>query len=521
MNERVANMNPSFKQWVFREKENRRMLVLSLIYSILAFLLLKWRFPFPNFIPDSYSYLEAATANQGINMWPIGYSAFLRILSCFSNSDKFLILVQYLLLQSSILYFLFTVRYLLSPGKWLFRILAIVCIVNPLSLLIANFVTSDTLFAALSLIWLSQLLWILYRPGIPLLTIHAFILVFAFMVRYNALYYPLVSVAMILLTRLSVAKKLIALGSLTLLLGCFIGVNIAKYKTFTGTSQFSAFGGWQLASNALFAYAHSTPDAPEKLPESLRPLHKIVNHHMDSLNHLKTRPDQELGIYYLWNEGAPLKEYLREKWRNDPQRDGFKEWASMAPTYSAYGIWLIRHHPADFVHYYVLPNMVNYYAPSTEFLNIYNMGRDSADDMARWWFSLKTKKLHSGNKNIPLAEFYPIFLAVANLLFLLCFICFWTLGGFRKTGAHLPRALWWTGLIWLANLGFSVTASPVVLRYQVFPMIFTSVFMGLMLEFIIRESWASTSVHSDNSKNNYENHNRLISASRPGRLQQQ
>jgi hypothetical protein len=520
MTGKTANMNIPFKQWVRREPENRRVLVLSLIFSIISFIILKWKFPFPNFLPDSYSYLEAASTNRGINMWPIGYSSFLRLLSCFTNSDKLLVLVQYLLLQASILYFLFTIRYIHSPGRWLFRILVIVCMINPLSLLIANFVSSDTLFAALSLIWLTQLLWILYRPGIALLIFHAFILVFAFMVRYNALYYPLVSTAIILFTPLSIGKKLIALGSLALVLGCFIAINIAKYKTFTGAPQFSAFGGWQLASNALFAYAHSTPDAPEKLPESLRPLQRIVNHHMDSLSRLKTRPDQQLGIYYLWDEGAPLKEYLHEKWRNDPTGDGFKQWASMAPIYSAYGSWLIRHHLTDFINHYLLPNMVNYYAPSAEFMNIYNMGKDSVDDMARWWFSLKSKKVYSGNKNIVLAEVFPIFLALVNLLFLLCFICVWSLGGFRRSEPGFSKALWCVAFIWLANFGFSVLASPVVLRYQIFPMIFTSVFMALMLEFIIRES-RSSSVYSDTSNNKYENRNRFIPAGQPGRLQQQ
>ena len=175
-------------------------------YSILGFGLLKWAFPYPNFLPDSYSYLEAAFTNRGINMWPIGYSAFLRLFSSFTRSDTALVLCQYLLLQSSILYLCFTIRYLLRPGKWLFAIIVGACILNPLTLFVSNFVSSDAIFAAISIIWLTQLFWIVCRPGLWLILRHALILVTAFTVRYNALYYPLISLSVILLAAIPLSQ---------------------------------------------------------------------------------------------------------------------------------------------------------------------------------------------------------------------------------------------------------------------------------------------------------------------------
>jgi len=461
-------------------------LILTAVFSILAFIWLKWRYPYPNFLPDSYSYLEAAFKNANINMWPIGYSVFLRLFSCFTRSDTALVVFQYVLLQVGVLYFLFSVSYLFKTGKWLTRILFLFCIANPLSLLISNFISSDSLFAAVSVVWFTQLLWIIYRPTTRLLLLHALVLVLAFSIRYNALYYPLISVAIIGWTSMPTARKCIAIGSIVLLLGGFIGNSIYQYRQMTGTNQFSAFGGWQLASNALFAYAHSPQDAPHSVPEKLSQLQLTVNRHMDSLNKLANRPDNHLGVYYLWDEHAPLKQYLALRWAKDTITDGFKRWAVMGPIYSAYGSWLIRKHPADFIRYYIWPNMINYYVPSTEFLAIYNMGRDSVEDMASFWFGYKTNKITSRDKLIAEVNFLPILLAIINLLFALSAVAFGALKGFKTSYPHFAKALPWMIIVWAANFCFSVLASPIVLRYQLFPMIITFTSLGLILEFLIR-----------------------------------
>lgn len=494
-----------FKTWIRKDSENNVYLIMSGIFSILAFIWLKMTYPHPNFLPDSYSYLDAAFNNQDINMWPIGYSKFLRLFSSFTRSDIALVFVQYILLQASVLYFLFTIRYLLSPGKWLFRILSFCCIVNPISLYVSNFISSDALFATLSLVWFTQLLWILYRPGVRLLILHALVLLLAFSVRYNALYYPLISLALIGLTHMSISKKIIGIGSMLLLLGGFVGFNLYKSRQLTGSAQFSAFGGWQMASNALFAYAHADPDSAATVPAKFRELQGIVIRHMDSLSRLTIRPDKELGIYYLWDDHAPLKEYLIARYRKDSVTDGYKRWSSMGPIYSAYGGWLIGKHPLVFIGHYLLPNIVNYYVPSPEFMNIYNMGKDTVEDLAKFWFNYKTNKVTVPNKQIGFMDSYPIALAIINLVFVLSFVSFWLLEGFKKSGPYPSKALKWMGCIWLANFGFSVLASPIVLRYQVFPMLITFAFLGILIEFIHRESRATKPIKHNNHEHESPN----------------
>jgi hypothetical protein len=245
-----------------------------------------------------------------------------------------------------------------------------------------------------------------------------------------------------------------------------------------------------MATNALFAYAHVPPNAKERVPRAFKKIHGITVKHMDSLSRVKIRPDQELGIYYLWDEKAPLKVYLAQKYAKDSTTHYLKRWASVAPLYGQYGSWLIRQHPGAFAKHYVLPNLVNYYAPPVEFLGIDNMGKDSVDQGALLWFGYKTNKVHSfsKNRNIILTGIFPPFLAVINILFFFSFVGFSVLGGFGKISPYAKKALLIVLLIWCVNLVFSVLASPIVLRYQAFPFIITFVAGVLLLAYVIRAS---------------------------------
>lgn len=478
------------KLWFWQSREQRLLLALAGIAVLVQLMWFKYLYPYPNFLPDSYSYLDAAHNNQFINMWPIGYSWFLRLFSCFTNSHTALVVCQYLLLQASILYLLFTLAYLLPTGKLTLRILLCCSVLNPLLFHVSNFVSSDSLFATLSLIWLSQLLWIIYKPEIRLLIIHAIVLLLVFTVRYNALYYPLVSLLVISTGRARLQTKLAGAAAIVLLLGGFIGRTIYKYQAITGTTQFSGFSGWQLASNALFAYAHVPPEARKLTPEKFQTLHSITDRHMDSLNKLTLRPDSTLGIYYLWNEQAPLKKYIHQYYSNDSTIDGFKQWASMGPVYRQYGTYLIRQYPQAFARYYLWPNLGNYYSPEAEFLAMYNMGLDSIEPIATMWFKLKSNKVHSAfrDKKIKIGNILPVLLAATNLAFIVSFISFIFLDGLKKGSRLFIQCLWLMFLIWICNAGFSVLASPIVLRYQAFPMITTFAFMLLLLRYIIQES---------------------------------
>src|ERR1044072_8210268 len=132
---------------------------------------------------------------------------------------------------------------------------------------------------------------------------------------------------MSLFCRISSSKKTLGITTVVLLIGSFIIRTMHEYKTQTGIIQFSAFSGWQLASNALFSYTKVKPNDLYIIPPKFQLLHKIVNMHMDSLRHEKNRPDESLGSYYLWNTQSPLTRYMLSKLPSDTVVDDFKEWA--------------------------------------------------------------------------------------------------------------------------------------------------------------------------------------------------
>lgn len=483
----------SLSGWIWKNKHSRILLVISIIATIIQFVLFKIMYPFPNFLPDSYSYIIAAATNQDINLWPVGYSKFLRFFSSFTHSHIALVLFQYLVLQAAILYLIFTVINLFQPLKWIVHVLFLFGVMNPLWLYVSNFVSSDALFASLSIVWFTQLLWLGRNVTGWLLFWHALTLMLVFSLRFNALYYPLISIAFITVAKFSMRLKFLGIALIITLMGLYILHNYTQYKKLTNTKQFAAFGGWQLAANALYAYAHVTKEDRQPVPDPFRSLHTLVNKHIDSLSNLPFRPDSALGVYYLWDEAAPLKKHMANQYTKDTVTDGLKRWSSMGPIYMKYGIYLIKQYPLAYIKHFLLPNAKNYYAPNTEFLGIYNMGVDTVQRLAKDWFLMKSThvKTYYPDKKIITTEIFTPILPIINILFFLGFLSYVCLGGFRKSSEYFGRTLRWVMSIWLLNIAFSVMASPIVLRYQVFPMVITSVFMMMLIEFLANESKVS------------------------------
>jgi hypothetical protein len=484
-----------FTRWLVLDKENERLFWFSLIVMIVSFVWLKFVYPYPNFLqPDSQFYEDAALKNDLINYWPIGYSKFLRLVSVFSRSHGLLVVLQYVLLMASVLYFLFTIRFLLSPGKWLFRLLLAISVVNPLFPHIANIVSSDCLFAALSLVWFTQLLWIIYQPVRRLLFFHAVILLLAFMVRFSAIWYPFISIAVILLTGVSKRDKLITLASIVTLLLVFIGCTEYEYYKRTHTTQYAAFGGWQMAANALYAYAYAEPVDPAKVPRQFHDLQAVVNHHMDSMRTLDSRPDQEIGVYYLWITRSPLIQYAKHQWQNDRTTPQFIKWASMAPLYGAYGRWLIRQYPGQFMQYFIWPNLVRYYQPPALSLSTYNLGDATVDSITVTWFNWKNNRLPSRLHDPQIHVMTPFtpLLAVINTIFIgsvLIFLCF---SGLKQCSPTSKYILLIMLAVWLGNFFFSVVSAPTELRYQIFPIIITSPFCLFIVSWLIQASGSTS-----------------------------
>jgi hypothetical protein len=174
MNEQIIeSQEVPFKDFLFKNRRNMIIIMLAVAAIVVQFVIFKYLYPFASYIHgDSFNYLQTANKNWSINTYMIGYAMFLRLFSVFTTSDLALAASQYLLIQASALFLLFTTFYFYKPTKVLQTILICFMVFNPLFLYMGNLVSSDALFLALSLIWFSLLLWIIYKSSFWLLLWH-------------------------------------------------------------------------------------------------------------------------------------------------------------------------------------------------------------------------------------------------------------------------------------------------------------------------------------------------------------
>jgi len=481
--------DPFFFHYLWGNKAHRLWVTIGFSAFVLEFALFKWYYPFANYMPDSYSYLEAAFSNADVNTWPVAYSKVLRLVSVFTHSDSILIALQYFFLQSATLFFLFSLLYFLEPGRGIKIILLSFTLLNPLPLYIANYVSADAIFVGMSLFWLTTLVWLIFRPRQWMLVAHAFLILTCFTLRYNAIYYPIVSLLVFLMIRYPWKWKAGGFAlSLALILWSFLFTS-QKMKEVTGNRQFSAFGGWQLANNALYMYEHVPTKARAPVPPRFIKLETMVRQHMDTLKKVKlTFNDSLTSYFYLWSGKGPLIQYLVREYKKDSSTPYFKRWASEAPLYADYGAWLIRKYPLEYTEFWLLPNGIKYIVPPPEFLGIYNMGTDSISRLAKDWFHYKSLRVQDHKKREPgviATIWYPIFSTVVNIVFILGLVSMLMLGVIRRKEYGLPQLVGLILVFWLLNATFSIFASPVVLRYQYFPLLLFFPMAAIFMKYVI------------------------------------
>lgn len=485
-----------FREFLLHNKRNKAFLWIAGIAILLQFVVFKYFYPQAGFINyDSYEYIYAASLNFSIDPFrPVGYANFLRLFSVFTYSDTALVAFQYLLLELSSLLFVFTLFYFYPPARWTKVMAFSFAVFNPVWLYLANYVSSDALFVGLSVLWFTTLLWLLERPATRLLVVQVILLFYLFTVRYNALYYPIITTLALFLTRKKRLWKLGGIAASVAVVAAFIFHTANLFQEQTGVRIFSPFSGWQLANNAVFAYHYVDSAQRKPVPSRFRSLDKMVRQFFDTTKEIKRYPAQNLLVstFYMWIPRSPLQMYMALKFKNDSTADLYKRWTALAPMYGDYGSWLIRTYPREYFSYYILPNAWQYYAPPVEFLNTYNMGIDTIAKPGRTWFHYKNKQVRVRTRDlkVTILDFYPIFIGALNVIFLLSFLSHSLLKGFA-TSRQLTKATLLVGGFWLVNFGFSVFASPVALRFQLFPVLVSFSFALLLLDFIIQRAFAA------------------------------
>lgn len=495
----------SFREYLLGNRRNKIVLILSAIAILLQFSVFKYYYPFASFIHgDSFSYLEAAYYNKGISTYMIGYSMFIRVFSVFTNSDTALTAFQYLFVEASGFFLLFTLFFFYRPAKGIRLILLLFLVFNPLFLYLGNLVSSDALFLGLSLDWFTLLLWIIYRSSLRLILWHTLVLYLAFTVRYNALIYLLISTAAFVLSRQSLKMKTVGIAAATLAIGLFIWNTGNQYKTLTGSWQYSPFAGWQWANNAMYAYRYV--DSAERLPVAQRfqALDNNIRRFYDTTRDLKKHPEESVmaSTFYMWSPSMPLFNYRNALFKKDSTASELKKWASMGPLYKSYGIYIIKKYPIHFLRYFLWPNTIKYYAPPVEFLEEYDSGKDDVAPIAQKWFGYKTNKVFTRAKGLEkkMLAFYPILSGMINVILFLSLVSFFLLDGQKQRGQSRDGILL-AGIVWLLNAAFTIFASSAALRFQSFPLILSTLYAGILLDWITKMALSAvpTSTISDPS----------------------
>lgn len=479
----------SFRYFLLINPRNQLILKLAAIAIVIQFAVFKSLYPFASFIHgDSFSYLDAAEKNLTINTYLIGYSKFLRLFSVFAKPDFALVLFQYLFIQSAVLFLVFSIFYFYKTTKLIQWVIVCFMVGNPLFLHLANLVSSDGVFLALSCYWFALLLWIIYKTSNKIIIWHGVVLFLCFTVRYNAMIYPLLSILAFGLSRIENRRKILGIGFGLSLCGMFVFLTMYQYKRLTGYWQYSPFSGWQMANNAMYAYRYVDSADRKPVPQKYQALDNMIRNFYDRTRNVSYYPSEQAqaSTFYMWSAGMPLMQYRDSIFKTkDSNAVELKKWASMGPFYKEYGMYIIKKYPTYFASYFLWPNTTKYYAPPIEFLESYNTRRRIVTDQAKAWFGYQTKfvKTRMKNPDTWVLDFYPILSGIINFLMFFGLLYYLILKGWQSSSSF-NKTIIIGGSLWLLNAVFTISASSAALRFQSFPIILTTTFSLLFIDWM-------------------------------------
>lgn len=467
---------PTLYRYITRSKENQWYLKAGLLISLLLWIVFKCFYTQPNIIFDSYHYVRPAYHHENVNAWPIGYSKFIVLAGLISHSANFLLTVQYLLLQASFAFFFFTFRYFFPLGKTASHILFFFLLLNPIYIYSSNLILSDTLFTTLSLLWLCQLLWIIFRPAPYMIVTQALLLLLAFTVRYNALYYPLIAALTFLFAKRKSWFAITGIALQTVLVLWFVNYTEKEMKKIYNVADFSPFGGWKLASNALYMYEHVYKQKSYAVPDIYHKIDVITREYFDAphqqINLMVNDPTW--GSYYMYMAPSPLIKYMHHRFGQDTYPMDFSHFPWVGAHLKAYGNFLIHRYPKAYFTWFVWPNINRYFYPPQEVLvdnaNPFVLREGDFGEPVKKWFHLSSIHTPRWLIQIRTAIFtpYPYLSSFIHFAFLLSAL-FFLLFRMLKTITPAQRiALALVGILWLVDFGFNVLAAGIVLRYQLF-----------------------------------------------------
>jgi hypothetical protein len=237
----------------------------------------------------------------------------------------------------------------------------------------------------------------------------------------------------------------------------------------------------------MYAYRYVESNQRKPVPPKFQTFDNMVRAFFDSTRDIKRFPSEAImaSTYYMWSPGMPMMAYRNTLFKKDTAAKDLKKWAALGPFYKSYGLYIIKQYPLQFLRYFIWPNANKYYAPPVEFMGSYNSGKQYVTIQAMDWFGYKTQKVTTRmkNKKVLILEFYPILYGVINVVMLFSLLFYTILKGWQMKEV-LNKGIALGGVLWLVNAVFTIGASSAALRFQSFPIILTSVFVALLLDWL-------------------------------------
>ncbi|MBS1661790.1 MAG: hypothetical protein JST68_12155 [Bacteroidetes bacterium] len=449
---------------------------------IAVWIVFKCFYPYADFFSDSYSYIQAAAQRDAIGYRPIGYSIFLRMVHVVSKSDTFLVTLQYVLVQGASLVFLYKLWHWFPVSMWVQRVSLAFVVLNPVMPYTCNYVSSDALFIAMSLFWLSLLMSVVIRPAWWKLWAQLVLLVCIFNTRYVALYYPAAAAIAFFWSKKDWVFK--SVGVVTSVLVLFIATSWVKAitKKETGAAIFSAFSGWQIASNALHIYPYLPVDTVGLPSAESRLLAGYVKDYFDREGPVVRKRGLVATTDYMWIRSLPLHRYMAD-YRQRDSLSYFTAWNRVGVVFNEYGYHLVKKHPVAFGRYYLWPSAKSFFYTPLDVYAIYNEGKMYVDSEAVSWFAYSGTRVKVRSATIQglLLAYFPLLYLLLNVAFVVTAFLFLPVRGLRERYPVFTVCFRLVASYLLANAAFCIFASPTVFRYQVLPvlLLFTFALYGI------------------------------------------
>ena len=433
-------------------------------------------YPYADFFTDSYSYIHAAAQKDIVDYRPIGYPVFLRLVHAVSPSDTFLVTLQYAGVQLSSLALYARLRRWCRLTAGAQRLILIFLVLNPVIPYTCNYVSSDALFIALSLLWFNVLIGVILRPSWKLLGWQLLLLALIFNIRYVALYYPAVAAISFVLTRKDLRFKMAGIGASLAVVAIGIVWIKAVTRQQTGAPVFSAFSGWQIANNALHIYPYIPVDTVGLPSAESQELADSVRSYFARVGPAAKNPPS-VTTAYMWRRDLPLHRYMAAYERRH-SLSYFESWNRVGVVFTEYGYYLIRTHPLAYTRYYIWESAKSYFYPALESYTVYNEGRLEVDPVARDWFNYADTRVRVSSAAFQgeLLAFLPLVYIVLNLVFIATACLFMSVRELRQRYPEFTLCFGLVSAYLLANAAFGICASPAVLRYQVLPVLLLFIF---------------------------------------------